>query len=66
MNNNAISSIHSDLSLDTKEKNLTIHIINVAQRKNIEGDITVNYISKLSIFNFFIRWILIRNLKQEI
>ena len=41
MNNNAISSIHSDLSLDTKEEKLTVHILNVAQRKNIESDIPV-------------------------
>ena len=49
MNNNAISSIHSDLSLDTKEKNLTIHIVNVAQRKNIESDIADRYTLKRSI-----------------
>ena len=66
MNNNAISSIHSDLSLDTKEEKLTVHILNVAQRKNIESDIPVGYILKLSIPQLLHQLdIVFRNWKQS-
>ena len=46
MNNNAISSIHPDLSLDTKEQKIDCSYL---KRKNIEDDITVRYNLELSI-----------------